>query len=203
MLDVSSLPAEPFLFLCRELSDRSQCETVQFDMLFDVHLWVLSFTTQRKASPCHLLGVMAGITQLANSCSSAGCGLMHLASEACTALLGITLSSATVRNSVHTTCSVGDVPFFLVERLPLGGLDQACTHASRPCWYSKAWELAKEPCLALFLVIRLSWLSSSVPSFFSLLVAWEFTPVCEINDADIAVFVTGSMFDAYRLRSLP
>jgi len=46
-------------------------------------------------------------------------------------------------------------------------------------------------------------LSSSVPSFFSLLVAWEFTPVCEINDADIAVFVTGSMFDAYRLRSLP
>ena len=92
-------------------------------MLFDVHLWVLSFTTQRKASPCHLLGVMAGITQLANSCSSAGCGLMHLASEACTALLGITLSSATVRNSVHTTCSVGDVPFFLVERLPLGGLD--------------------------------------------------------------------------------
>jgi len=36
-----------------------------------------------------------------------------------------------------------------------------------------------------------------VPSFFSLLVAWEFTPVCEINDADIAVFVTGSMFDTY------
>jgi hypothetical protein len=112
MLDVSSLPAEPFLFLCRELSDRSQCETVQFDMLFDVHLWVLSFTTQRKASPCHLLGVMAGITQLANSCSSAGCGLMHLASEACTALLEITLSCATVRNSKHTACSVGDVPFF-------------------------------------------------------------------------------------------
>jgi len=81
-------------------------------MLFDVHLWVLSFTTQRKASPCHLLGVMAGITQLANSCSSAGCGLMHLASEACTTLLEITLSSATVRNSVHTACSVGDVPFF-------------------------------------------------------------------------------------------
>jgi len=59
MLAVSSLPAEPFLFLvlCMELSDRSQCETAKFDMLFDVHLWVLSFTTQRKASPCHLLGV--------------------------------------------------------------------------------------------------------------------------------------------------
>jgi hypothetical protein len=56
--------------------------------------------------------VMAGITQLANSCSSAGCGLMHLASEACTALLEITLSCATVRNSKHTACSVGDVPFF-------------------------------------------------------------------------------------------
>ena len=37
-----------------------------------------------------------------------------------------------------------------------------------------------------------------MPSFFSLLAAWEFTPVCEINDADIAVFVTGSMFDTYR-----
>jgi len=112
MLAVSSLLAELFLFLflCMEL--RSQCETAKFDMLFDVHLWVLSFTTQRKASPCHLLGVMAGITQLANSCSSAGCGLMHLASEACTTLLEITLSSATVRNSVHTACSVGDVPFF-------------------------------------------------------------------------------------------
>ena len=28
-------------------------------MLFDVHLWVLSFTTQRKARPCLLLDVMA------------------------------------------------------------------------------------------------------------------------------------------------
>jgi hypothetical protein len=74
----------------------------------------------------------------------------------------------------------------------------ARTRASRPCCCSKAWELAKEPCLALFLIIRLSWLSSSVPSFFSLLVAWELTPVCEINDADIAVFVTSSMFDIYR-----
>jgi hypothetical protein len=46
-------------------------------MLFDVNLWVLSFTTQMKASPCHLPGVMAGILQLANTWSPAGCGLLH------------------------------------------------------------------------------------------------------------------------------
>ena len=51
-------------------------------------------------------------------------------------------------------------------------MSQACTHESRPCCYSKAWELVKEPRLALFLVIRL-WLSYSVTFFFYLLVAWE------------------------------
>jgi hypothetical protein len=76
MLAVSSLPAEPFLFLflCMEWP---QCETAKFDMLFKVNLWVLSFTTQMKASPCHLPGVMAGILQLANTWSPAGCGLLH------------------------------------------------------------------------------------------------------------------------------
>jgi hypothetical protein len=38
-------------------------KTAQFDMLFDVHLWGLSFTTQGKARPCHLQGVMAVISQ--------------------------------------------------------------------------------------------------------------------------------------------
>ena len=196
MLAVLSLPAEPFFFFCMECFFFVWSELY---MLFDVHLWVLSFNTQRKASPCHLPGVMAGISQLANTWSSAGCGLMHLASTACTAQLEITLRNATERpqlrtvvaflkvisncavhavdakciNCVHTACSVGDVPFFSGRAAAFRRARSSMHARKQAVLLLKSMGTCERTLLGCFSLSGFHGWAIALPSFFSLLVAWE------------------------------
>ena len=116
---------------------------------------------------------MAGITQLANSCSSAGCGLMHLASEACTTLLEITLSCATVRNSKHTACSVGDVPFFSGRAAAFRRARSSMHARKQAVLLLKSMGTCERTLLGCFSLSGFHGWAIALPSFFSLLVAWE------------------------------